>query len=65
MRLQMQKQKNAAFRNEKDGKKLFAEKRDRYQNESLTDLVKNNNELNKIIQFEGRLVQKSDPIYRF
>ncbi|MBL56643.1 MAG: ABC transporter [Flavobacteriales bacterium] len=56
--------KIAAFRNEKDGKKLFIEKRDRYQNESLTDLVKNNNELNKIIQFEGRLVQKSDPIYR-
>ena len=56
--------KIADFRKEKNGKKLFIEKRDSYQNESLTDLVKNNNELNKIIQFEGRLVQKSDPIYR-
>lgn len=55
--------KIADFRKEKDGKKLFIEKRDAYQNESLSDLVKNNNELNKIIEFEGRLVQKSDPVY--
>lgn len=53
----------ADFRKEKDGKKLFIENRDAYQNESLSDLVKNNNELNKIIEFEGRLVQKSDPVY--
>lgn len=55
--------KIADFRKEKDGKKLFIDKRDAYQNESLSDLVKNNNELNKIIEFEGRLVQKSDPVY--
>ncbi len=55
--------KIADFRKEKDGKELFIEKRDAYQNESLSDLVKNNNELNKIIEFEGRLVQKSDPVY--
>jgi hypothetical protein len=53
---QLQKQEN--------GKALFLEKRDNNQNESLSDLVKNNNELNKIIEYNGSLIQKSDPIYR-
>ena len=56
--------KIAEFRGKENGKQLFIEQRDNYQNESLTDLVKNNNEMNKIIEFEGGLVQKSDPIYR-
>jgi ABC-type multidrug transport system ATPase subunit len=53
---QLQKKEN--------GKALFLEKRDNFQNESLSDLVKNNNELNKIIEHNGMLIQKSDPIYR-
>lgn len=56
--------KIAEFREEKNGKQLFIKKRDTYQNENLSDLVKNGNEMNKIIEFEGILVQKSDPIYR-
>lgn len=35
-----------------------------YSNESLSDFVTNRNDLDKIIQFEGKLVQKSDPIYQ-
>ena len=54
----------AYVRNKENGKKIFIDKRDNYQNESLTELVKNKNEMNKIIEFEGQLVQKSDPIYR-
>jgi hypothetical protein len=53
---QLQKKEN--------GKALFLDKRDNFQNESLSDLVKNNNELNKIIEHNGALIQKSDPIYR-
>ena len=59
------KNKNIAYvRSQENGKKNFINKRDNYQNESLTDLVKNKNEINKIIEFDGQLVQKSDPIYR-
>jgi hypothetical protein len=35
----------------------------RYHNEKLTEFVENNNELDKIIEFKGRLYQKMDPIY--
>ena len=60
----LKNQKIAKFRNKGNGKILFIEQRDNYQNESLTDLVKNKDEMNKIIEFDGQLVQKSDPIYR-
>lgn len=60
----LKNQKIAQFRNKDNGKTLFIEQRDHYQNESLNDLVKNKDELNKIIEFEEQLVQKSDPIYR-
>ena len=60
----LKNQKIARFRNKENGKVLFLEQRDHYQNESLNDLVKNKDELNKIIEFEEQLVQKSDPIYR-
>ena len=60
----LKNKKIAKVRSEKNGKKEFIEQRDKYQNESLTDLVKNKNEINKIIEFDGQLVQKSDPIYR-
>ncbi len=60
----LKNQKIAKFRNKGNGKILFIEQRDNYQNESLNDLVKNKDELNKIIEFEEQLVQKSDPIYR-
>ncbi|MDC1188456.1 ATP-binding cassette domain-containing protein [Flavobacteriales bacterium] len=56
--------KIAEFRTENNGKLKFIENRNNFQNESLSDLVKNSSELNKIIDFDGRLVQKSDPIYR-
>ena len=60
----LKNKKIAYIRSQENGKKNFIDKRDTYQNENLTDLVKNKNEMNKIIEFDGQLVQKSDPIYR-
>lgn len=37
---------------------------DTYRNESLADAVTNKNEVNVIVESQGRLVQKSDPIYQ-
>jgi ABC transport system ATP-binding/permease protein len=41
----------------------FLELKRRYHNEKLTEFVENNNELDKIIEYKGRLYQKMDPIY--
>ncbi|MEX1192542.1 MAG: ATP-binding cassette domain-containing protein [Brumimicrobium sp.] len=35
-----------------------------YYNESLSDFVTNRNELDKIVPMNGKLIQKSDPIYQ-
>lgn len=34
-----------------------------YLNESLSDLVRNANEFNKIIELDGKLIQHSDPVF--
>jgi ribosomal protein S21 len=44
-------------------KDIFLELKRRYHNEKLTEFVENNNELDKIIEYKGRLYQKMDPIY--
>ncbi len=41
----------------------FLELKRMYHNEKLTEFVENNNELDKIIEYKGRLYQKMDPIY--
>ncbi len=47
----------------KEDRKVFLAKKNKYSNESLESLVRNSNELNKIIEAEGMLIQKTDPIY--
>lgn len=47
----------------KMGVKAFNEWKDKYENKSLTDLVLNKNELIKITEQDGQLIQKADPIY--
>ncbi|MGC4021302.1 MAG: hypothetical protein QM734_04845 [Cyclobacteriaceae bacterium] len=42
----------------------FDEERNSYQNEAITELVKNTSELNRIIENGGKLVQKIYPIYK-
>lgn len=44
--------------------KEFEEERSSYQNEAITELVKNTSELNRIIEYDGKLVQKIYPIYK-
>jgi hypothetical protein len=44
--------------------KEFEEERNSYQNEAITELVKNTSELNRIIEYNGKLVQKIYPIYK-
>lgn len=38
--------------------------RNRYQNEAITELVKNTVESNRIIEKDGKLIQKIFPIYK-
>lgn len=45
-------------------KNYFIELRNQYQNENLADLVKNSNTVSKIIEYDGELVQKTDPIFK-
>ncbi|NQY66569.1 MAG: ATP-binding cassette domain-containing protein [Flavobacteriales bacterium] len=47
----------------KEDREIFLAKKNAYSNESLENLVKNSNELNKVIEAEGALIQKTDPIY--
>jgi ABC-type multidrug transport system ATPase subunit/uncharacterized tellurite resistance protein B-like protein len=42
---------------------LFLELKRNYHNDKLTEFVENNNELVRIIEYKGRLYQKTDPIY--
>ena len=41
----------------------FIERKRRYSNESLTSFVRNSTSLDRIIEVDGNLYQKSDPIY--
>jgi len=42
----------------------FEKERNAYQNEAITELVKNSDEFNRIIEKDGKLVQKIYPIYK-
>jgi ABC-type multidrug transport system ATPase subunit len=44
-------------------KAKFNKLKDDYLNESLADLVKNSNEFNKIIEQDGILIQRADPVF--
>lgn len=45
-------------------KQSFLELKNDYENENLSDLVTNSNAVNRIIEFDGELIQKMDPIYK-
>ena len=47
-----------------EDKKAFVEMKNKYTNESLENLVTNKNELDKIIEWKGELIQRADPIYK-
>jgi ABC-type multidrug transport system ATPase subunit len=47
----------------KEDEKTIADLERKYSNESLEEFVTNNNEWQKIVEYEGKLIQKKDPIY--
>lgn len=46
-----------------EDKAKFVKMKNDYMNEALGDLVRNSNEFNKIIEQDGRLIQRADPIF--
>lgn len=46
-------------------KAFFVEMKNNYTNDALSDFVKNKNELNRILELNGHLYQKIDPIYLY
>jgi ABC transport system ATP-binding/permease protein len=47
-----------------ESRESFIDRRNKYQNESLSELVRNSKELERIVEYKGRLHQKIDPIYK-
>ncbi|HEY4797460.1 MAG TPA: ATP-binding cassette domain-containing protein [Bacteroidia bacterium] len=41
----------------------FLQLKNEYYNESLSDLTKNTNDLNKILENDGELIQRADPVF--
>lgn len=52
------------FTNTIEKEKQFEKFRNDYQNEAIADLVKNTSEVHRIIEKEGKLIQKIFPIYK-
>tara|TARA_B100000508_G_scaffold55003_3_gene42767 strand:+ start:149994 stop:153083 length:3090 start_codon:yes stop_codon:yes gene_type:complete len=46
------------------GPEKFKSLKKNYYNDALSDFATNRNDLDKIIQFNGKLIQKADPIYK-
>jgi hypothetical protein len=46
-----------------EDRKSFMTLKRRYHNENLSELLRNSNEINRIIEYNGELFQKIDPIY--
>jgi hypothetical protein len=53
-----------AMTNSAEKEKEFESLRQTHQNEAITELVKNMAETNRIIEKDGRLVQKFYPVYK-
>jgi ABC transport system ATP-binding/permease protein len=54
----------ARLTNTPEKEKSFEEFRKSYQNEAITELVRNTMETNRIIEKEGKLIQKIYPVYK-
>jgi len=53
------------FQSTEEGKEQFLELKRRYHNESLSEFVRNSGEVERIIEYDGQLIQKVDPIYLY
>jgi ABC transport system ATP-binding/permease protein len=57
-------EKVAAMTNSPDKQKIFEGFRNQYHNETVAELVKNLGETNRIIEKDGKLIQKIYPVYK-
>lgn len=53
----------AEMNKDEASKKKFIELKNTFTNDALSDFVKDKNSLNKILELDGHLIQKADPIY--
>jgi hypothetical protein len=60
---QAKEQRIASMTGTEEGRKTYFALLDAHRNESLADFVTNKNDVNVIVEAEGELVQKSDPVY--
>jgi ABC-type multidrug transport system ATPase subunit len=51
------------FHNQKNGRKRFLDLKRKYHNERLEEFVTNSKDMQRIIEFDGRLYQKMDPVF--
>lgn len=51
------------LQNDDQSKADFNALRNDYENESLSDLVTNKNEFNQITEYDGKLIQRADPVF--
>jgi len=56
---------NSFQHSQPNGQQLFIELKRHYHNESLSEFVRNSGEVERIIEYKNRLIQKIDPIYQF
>lgn len=52
------------FMADKEKQDLFTKTKKEYYNESLADIVKKSNSKNKILEYNGKLIQVKDPIFQ-
>lgn len=52
------------YKLEKQNKELLNKLKDNYWNENIENLVINRNEIDKVLEIDGALIQRSDPIYK-
>ena len=53
----------AKLNNDKEAKERFIKMKNEYTNDALSDFVKDKNTINKILELDGHLIQKADPVY--
>ena len=46
-----------------EGREAFTELKRRYHNDKLAEFVENTNEPVRIVEYDGELIQKIDPVY--
>ena len=56
--------KVAQLNKDKASKNIYIKAKNEYTNDALSDFVKDKNALNKILELDGHLIQKLDPIYQ-